>query len=263
MARAATARPALAAGSAASAPVPSRRDFDGGPLAVHTPVGDETVAATSITASAAALPAGRFNVRAGVVESSFNREGSDEDLPGSPRCGHGDRGTGSGPLRAKAAPAASRRPRDRVRARRVLLPPRAVKRTPNTKVAPIRFSSDSRSPMSASPTSWVLMIGTARSDRPILCSEARSIRPTGSPSNRQPSSNENSFRRARSARTRCSASIAISRTICSPTRSACEYSARSATERRTGQVADRKVGHLGSLRPAAAGSGPRRRNRAA
>ena len=43
------------------------------------------------------------------------------------------------------------------------------------------------------------MIGTASSLRPIRCSEASSIRPTGSPSSRQPSSNENTFSRERSA----------------------------------------------------------------
>ena len=54
-------------------------------------------------------------------------------------------------------------------------------RTPNTNVAPIRFCSDSRSPIRVSLTCWVLMIGTASSERPILCSEASSILPIGSP----------------------------------------------------------------------------------
>ncbi len=66
------------------------------------------------------------------------------------------------------------------------------------------------------------MIGTASSERPIRCSDASSRRPTGSDSKRQPSSNEKIFNRSRSERIRCSANIAISRTICSPTRSAWE-----------------------------------------
>ena len=68
-------------------------------------------------------------------------------------------------------------------------------RTPNTNVAPIRFCSDSRSPRSVSVTCCVLMIGTASSDRPIRWSEASSIRPTGSPSSRHPSSKEKTFSR--------------------------------------------------------------------
>ena len=87
----------------------------------------------------------------------------------------------------------------------------ASERIPNTKVAPIRFSSDSRSPIRASVTSWVLTIGTANSDRPIRCSEASSALPTGSPSRRQPSSNENSFSapaRSRAGTSRTSRSAA-------------------------------------------------------
>ena len=97
---------------------------------------------------------------------------------------------------------------------------------PKTNVAPSRFSSDFRPRSSVSVTSWVLMIGTASSERPIRCSELSSVRPTGSPSSRQPSSKENSFSRSRSAPISCIANIAISRTICSPTRSAWEYSER-------------------------------------
>ena len=70
------------------------------------------------------------------------------------------------------------------------------------------------------------MIGTASSLRPMRCSEASSIRPTGSPSRRQPSSNEKTLRRERSAAISAIANIAISRTICSPTRSSGEYSER-------------------------------------
>ena len=59
----------------------------------------------------------------------------------------------------------------------------------------------------------------------MRCSDASRLRPAGSPSSRQPSSNENSFSRSRSAPIRCIANIAIRRTICSPIRSDCEYSA--------------------------------------
>ena len=70
------------------------------------------------------------------------------------------------------------------------------------------------------------------------------MRPTGSPSSRQPSSKEKTFRRSRSAAIRCIANIAISRTICSPTRSACEYSERARARLGRRQVADRQVGDL-------------------
>ena len=146
--------------------------------------------------------------------------------PGSPPLARRGRETGSGPPRTRAGSGASRRSSGSNPSNRNARPASASERIPNTNVAPSRFSSDSRSPTSASVTSCVEMIGTASSERPMRCSEASSCRPTGSLSRRHPSSKEKSFRRPRSDPSRCIANIAISRTICSPTRSACEYSAR-------------------------------------
>ena len=100
------------------------------------------------------------------------------------------------------------------------------------------------SPTIVSLTSCVEMIGTASSERPIRCSDASSVRPTGSLSSRQPSSKENTFSRSRSELIRCIANIAISRTSCSPRRSDCEYSERGVPGSGAGQVPDRKVGDL-------------------